>query len=447
MSAEVTTKRRGRPSKKVVVVEEVLVRGGGGNAPETKIVGKAKKASVSTAASTSSATSTSTGRGITVTVQDVSLASEEEANLSTTSKRKVAAKSSGLTAPNALGEKVAIATRKATKRQAKSPNIEPGPPAPVAGLTTKVEPLAEGQETSIAGPAASKSKTSALAKEGLKPSLQQSKEAIEVRRSEQALSKILRQAKAFSQHSSELQQSTFDLVSRREIVYASVPGQRNTRGFPGSTSQRPIKVDATAFATSSLPDETTTTNTAVTTDSTQNLKLSSTSTPTSPAEIPPDTTLLNPQQTPTSLTNIPPLTMPPISQLKSTFPPQIRAYSSTSPLPMSTTITLSARQATSTGTPTPTIGNSKPSLPPRRQTTIPPEIPREIPHGPRGPKLTELPYDQLVKNPRYKAGRWRYVKGLVAMPFAIMLSYWTWEARTYFLPLERSRFRTVGDMC
>ena len=231
----------------------------------------------------------------------------------------------------------------------------------------------------------------------------------------QRLSRILQQAQAFTKQSSDLNGSIAELVSQKELARC-VRLIHDLHPPASSTSQAFSEVDiasaieSTPRAASSLREEAEASTASLGSRLNHPIIASpDQSYPEIAEAIDPPSNILASTAWPSAAGFMP-------SSHRATHFPGVRAYSSTSPLPMSTTLALAARQ-----------GSTTQKIPTRSapSTATDPEFPRHPPrfvHPSQGPKLSELPLDQLKKNPRYRKTSRRYLGLIVGLPFVIMLS-------------------------
>ncbi|EXJ65450.1 hypothetical protein A1O7_01791 [Cladophialophora yegresii CBS 114405] len=465
--AEGVVKKRGRPRKNAVVGES----NGDGNADvtlesesgavvssglktKTKTRGKGKieaKKSASVAASSppapaqsppSASTSTLTTpspsppskRGPKSQVRDAGLADAvDESNPAATRTAAVKAvagsKSRGKATSRSLGVKKQESVSPDVKKQ-ESELVSVRDSTPPRRNTSKGETRVEN--AAVVSP----SPSSSLQGEGTAPAIQpetSNPSQTSSRDISISISKILQQAKAFSTHSTQLQQGILAFVDERETERECEALISPSWTQPSADVEIQVSAAPPMTIAGSLPSTVPAIDIAI-----EHQSLSSTATHSPPSPL---ASQSQPQQPPPSPQPLSLGTMPlPPIQFKGTtaaaaaatgFAGHIRAYSSTSPLPMSTTVALAARGQSRT---------NLPPAPPRRTaptTTAPAPEPRHplpftppsaaVPIGPRPPKLSEMPLEQRKKDPRYRKATVRYTAAIVALPFAIVTSYLLWE--------------------
>ncbi|KIW26422.1 uncharacterized protein PV07_09518 [Cladophialophora immunda] len=425
--AEVTTKKRGRPAKKQSPLDEVLLQ----QNDETDVPPKARGRPASSSSRASLAAAARTGRAKVVgEVEDVM---REKPKASAAAKRK-AAGAIKIKTPDAA----APSASKSRKTPAKSLASQHDVSAPVSEGRTKAKAVAKSTEASSTVP------SSALeSKTRLAPTSQPTTTPAGIVYPKPSISKILGHTKAFSKQSDQLQQDILQLISQKEAAYSRPPSSPHIESENGKTptlashiSSEPDAIPVPANETSSMPPSTDgppSMATSAASSASHNTTLTSeTVHPSLTQTIP---SLTQQQQQAHPHTHLPPsLLSSGIAAAHTQH--QVRPYSSTKALPMSTTIALAARQHGSGTGGTP---GSRPSMPPR------PTIPPEVPHG---PKLTELPLEQLKKDPRYRKASTRYTTFVVALPFAIVSSYFLWERyrehQAYLQKVRDVRARAPG---
>ncbi|OAP55083.1 hypothetical protein AYL99_10783 [Fonsecaea erecta] len=241
-----------------------------------------------------------------------------------------------------------------------------------------------------------------------------------------SISTILGHAKAFSKQSDQLQWDILQLIRQKEEAVLSqqlslphAESETQLQTPPTQTSQIPLAIDAIPVPPAYEPSSTmpppvrgavsTAPAPRTASDTPSHNPPALTSEPAHPFSTQTLASALSAQQA-----HVPPSSLL-SSPLGSAQGPQhqVRPFSSTKALPMSTTIALAARSSSSAG--------SRPSMPPR-----PPTVPSEGPPG-GAPKLSDLPLEQLKKDPRYRKASTRYTTFVVALPFAIVSSYFLWE--------------------
>ncbi|KIW94491.1 uncharacterized protein Z519_04467 [Cladophialophora bantiana CBS 173.52] len=403
--AEVTTKKRGRPAKKQSPGSEVNL-----HHDSTDVGDIVPLPTTRSKASLASTTTTTTP------IEEVAEAcTGEKTKASASAKRKtpVIKKTPDSATPSVL---------KTRKPQAK--------PKSLASPHELSAPVPEGRKKAKAAPkkagASSEESKTRLAQEKQPTTATATTPTAELVYPRQSMSKILDQAKAFSRQSEQLQLDLVQLVGQKEAAYAqclsSQHVQPDTKATPTPTLQAFSDVDTLRIpadvSSSMAPLRRGTASTAPRPAPCLNANPTLTSESAHAFSTQTVVSLSQQQQQQQQPPHSHP--HPPSSLLSSPIGPsqnpqhQVRPYSSTKALPMSTTIALAARQHNATGQ---SFG-SKPSMPPR--PTIPPEVPR-------GPKLSELPLEQLKKDPRYRKASTRYTTFVVALPFAIVTSYFLWE--------------------
>ena len=435
MSAEVTSKKRGRPKK--VVVEEVAVNVSDVpepevNSPAPKTQGKTtaktpakKPATTSTTFSSVQSKSTIATRKVVEPLQDVGFIYEVQSSAQSAAKRQVTAvKTTKSTAStrNSKGKHAVNSAEVARPRKkgvaSKSEASRPGVPPSLE--VEKIEPL--GSPIAVALPATS-SQTTTEAQEVLTTS--GTPQVVDARRSRYGISRILQQAKAFSRQSGELSLELSGLVDQRQTLSIhDIEAKNPVSKGSGGTDAAHLPAEHPHL----LPE-----STSLETSSALNIAPIST---TASAQPPPQTEQPTvPPPSPEIKTSPPPPAAMPFG-FKSRPTPQIRAYSSTSPLPMSTTLALAARQVRSALPLAPS--GPPPPMEPRHPAPFspPPEF------GPRPPKLSELPLEQRKKDPKYRAAAYKYTAAIVALPFAIVFSWKLWE-RCEYLYFSVTMFRLL----
>ncbi|KIX97899.1 uncharacterized protein Z520_06677 [Fonsecaea multimorphosa CBS 102226] len=432
--AEVTTKKRGRPPKKqrpadadAVLLQHDKTDGGdddgnGDIVPAPKARGR--PASSSTRVSVTP--TARTGRAKQTVGEVVGVATGEKPKASASAKKKAPAV---VKTPDAATTPSTSKDRKTSAKSLASQQHDAS--ATVAEGKAKAKPVAKNAEASRPSTTAAAPST-LLRVESETHSIQNSGQQRQqqptttpttaaaglVYPGQLSISKkILEHAKAFSRGSDRLQLDFLQLISQKEAAYTTTRHPSSPHAGP-DTQETPTSASQTSFEADAIPvpaDETTSIPPSIGRASTAaggaaSALTSDTVHPVSTQmAIPP----LSPQQQAYHPHPPPPsfLSSPPLGTAQ-TQHQTVRAYSSTKALPMSTTIALAARQHSGPA-------GSKPSMPPR-PTTIPPEVPH-------APKLTELPLEQLKRDPRYRKASTRYTTFVVALPFAIVSSYFLWE--------------------
>ncbi len=415
MSVEAIVKKKGRPKK--VVVEEAAVSVGAGDVPEAGINPPAPKARAKTTAKKSASTPTSlslqskstTTTRVEQSLQDADLVDAVEQKVPVVSKRKAAPVKSARAASSAIPSKVKVADttsvpqatrpRKTTiERKSEASSIDSAP-----SLERK-----EAARLEIPTPAAfSESSPQISSKARAQTIVSTRKSALS---SHHEVSRILQQAKAFSRQSDELVLELAELVDQRQTASSNHIEVQNSLaevsteldGAPLPAEHPHLLVESAVRTTASQPSPSSFATTSSTQTPPRTVQPTYANTPPEPKTSPP-----------------PPTVMP--FGFRTPPTPQVRAYSSTSPLPLSTTLALAARQVR-TNLPPPPVGPAPP-MEPRHPTPF--TTPAEI--GPRPQKLSEMPLEQLKKDPLYRKTAFRYTAAIVAMPFLIVSSWMLWE--------------------
>ncbi|EXJ59406.1 uncharacterized protein A1O5_12287 [Cladophialophora psammophila CBS 110553] len=400
--AEVTTKKRGRPAKKQSPEGEVNLHQNntdvGDIGPLPKTPSKAPLASSTTTTTTTAATpieevtEVCTGEKTKASASakrknPVVKKTPDSATPSGVKTRKPQTRPKSLASPHELSAPVPEGRKKA---KAASKKAGASSEESRTRLAQERQPTTATTTTTTSKSTSTSTSTSTITADLVYP--------------RQSMSRILDHTKAFSKQSEQLQLDLLQLVGQKEAAYTQGLSDVDTVPIPAdeSSSMAPLIRGTASTAASAAPSLNA--NPTLTSDPAHAF---STQTVVSLSQ-------QQQQQHPHSHPH------PPSSLLSSPIGPaqnpqhQFRPYSSTKALPMSTTIALAARQHNATGQ----SSGSRPSLPPR--PTIPPEVPR-------GPKLSELPLEQLKKDPRYRKASTRYTTFVVALPFAIVTSYFLWE--------------------
>ncbi|KIW82876.1 hypothetical protein Z517_02119 [Fonsecaea pedrosoi CBS 271.37] len=439
-----TAKKRGRPAKKQSLDDEGVVllqqQESKTEAAEMEMVqalkpksrGRPSSSAATTASKTSSlAASARSGRAKQVppTAGAGGAAVEEEVvgcvssgKGSASAKRKPSAPAAGVKTPEAAPSKA----RKSTAAKVSSSQND-------TASSTSTSSLATLTATATATVTGKKTKAKATAKKGeteisSQTTSQQPGTSRLSTSSSTSTSKILGHAKAFSEKSSQLQRDILKLVNEREARHLSSRDieaeilEMSSHIPSGADTKSPVPAPAPTLETSSTGprysiDEASSMLAAANAAPNMNHNTTLTS-DAAPVHVFPSQTIasLSQQQ---HFYPPPSVLSAPIATAQTQH--QVRGYSSTKALPMSTTIALAARQQNNPNA----SGGSRPSMPPR--PTIPPEVPN-------APKLTELPLEQLKKDPRYRKASTRYTTFVVALPFAIVSSYFLWERCKFFHP-------------
>ncbi|ETI26927.1 hypothetical protein G647_10026 [Cladophialophora carrionii CBS 160.54] len=455
LSAEGVVKKRGRPRKNAVVQEldghvdaGVVLEGGSSGfvssrlmttepKTKTKMRGKGKieakkSASASAPASTSTSTAASSPPPPILTSTTPSSASKrkpkslvEDAGLAD------AVDEPHLTATTAV--KTVAGTKSRGKTASKSSDVKKQDTVSVRDPTSPRRGTPKGQARVEYPAVVSSSLSSSSQEEGTAPVLQpETSHLSQTSTRDISISKILQQAKAFSTHSTQLQQGILAFVDKRERECEALVSPSLTQPFTNVEIQGlgSHLSPSTAIA-GSLPSTVPAIDSAVESSSSASTSTHLPPSPSQPQPQPPP-----PQPHPLGTMPLPPPQFKSAAATAATTgsAPQIRAYSSTSPLPMSTTVALAARGSQS---------QSRTNLPPPPPTPHPASEPRHplpfsppsaVPIGPRPPKLSEMPLEQRKKDPRYRKATVRYTAAIVALPFAIVTSYLLWE-KCMCLPL------------
>jgi hypothetical protein len=459
VSAESSVKKRGRPRKNAVadaldvdvdVVLESGTRGKVSPVQETKTRGKGKPAAKKSASA--AATSGSSSR--------IAASTSAPTSTPTSSKRKPKGLVQGAGLADPVDESNVAAG--ATKIKAAAGT------KPRGRATSRSSAVKEQESTSVQSPALegrstakgeARVKGAAVASPSL-PSSSQEENTAAVRPRRQivsetshplqttgalvgsvSISEILQQAKAFSAHSTQLQQGILAFVGelererKRERERASLlsPSLTHTPEDDGEVQQRlvshfPAGVGTTTAAIAGSPPSTVP---AIDID----IETSSTSTHLPPFPSPPS------PPSPLPKGAMPPPHFKTATIIATGSAPQVRAYSSTPPLPMSTTVALAARgsHARANLPPPPRPATATTRTPPNPPIDAEPRHPLPFTHpsaAPRAPKLSEMPLEQRKKDPRYRKATIRYTSAIVALPFAIVTTYLLWEKCMLF-PLCR----------
>lgn len=110
-------------------------------------------------------------------------------------------------------------------------------------------------------------------------------------------------------------------------------------------------------------------------------------------------------------------------------------------LPASTVAALAARNVHSQRPSGSSSSAQGPSLPPSSTRKTPQQQAPAYGHGPGTgedpgrPRPTQIPLDQLKKDPQFRALSRRWTSLMVALPFAIVTSYYLWQRCEYFPPV------------
>ncbi|OAL34425.1 hypothetical protein AYO20_06268 [Fonsecaea nubica] len=434
-----TTKKRGRPAKKQSLDDEGVVllqqRESKTDGAEIEMVqalkpksrGRPSSSAATTASKTSSlAASARSGRAKQVpttatagagaggaAVEEEVVGTVSSGRGSASAKRKPSA-----TAAAAAGVKTPDA---APSKARKSPAAKVSSSQPDTASSTSTSGLATVTTTTVAEKK-TKAKAAAKKAETEISSQKTSQQPGTPRLSTSTLtSKILGHAKAFSEKSSQLQRDILQLVNEREARHLSsrdieaeiLEISSSIRSEADAISPVPAPAPALETISTGHRDSIGGTSSMLTTASAASNMYHNTTLTSDAAHVFPTQTIASfSQQQPQHFYPPPSVLSSPVATPQTQH--QVRGYSSTKALPMSTTIALAARQQNN---PNPS-GGSRPSMPPR--PTIPPEVPN-------APKLTELPLEQLKKDPRYRKASTRYTTFVVALPFAIVSSYFLWE--------------------
>ncbi|KAH0842547.1 hypothetical protein FOPE_07389 [Fonsecaea pedrosoi] len=450
-----TTKKRGRPAKKQSLDNEGVVllqqQESKTDAAEMEMVhtlkpksrGRPSSSAATTASKTSSlAASARSGRAKQVpatapaaaggAVEEEVVGSVSSGKGSASAKRKPSSAAGGVKTPEAAPSKArkSTAAKVSSGQNDTASSISTSSSATLTATATVTEKKTKAKATAKKGETEISSQTTS----------QQPGTSRLSTSSSTSTSKILGHAKAFSKKSSQLQRDILKFVNEREARHLS---SRNIEAeILEISSHIPSEADAISPVPAPAPTlETSSTGPRYSIDEASSMLATANAAP----NMNHNTTLTSDAHVHAFTTQ----TIASLSQQQHFYPPpsvlsspiataqtqhQVRGYSSTKALPMSTTIALAARQQNSPSA----SGGSRPSMPPR--PTIPPEVPN-------APKLTELPLEQLKKDPRYRKASTRYTTFVVALPFAIVSSYFLWErfyARSYLCILANGRRHSLG---
>jgi hypothetical protein len=391
MSAEAVVKKRGRPPKQAV-------EDGGAVKPE---VAKARAKTAKKSTPSTSASSASTKSAASMTAAATTSAKSAQ---STTVAAKTKTKKSIVEADVEPVQVKLPTKRKSTAAATKSA----GPAVPETSASAATEPVPVAAARS-SDKAPSKPNPAEMTEEASKP----------------VVAPPVSKAKKVTKAQVQLPKAVPSPTPRQTKTAGQDPPEVTAKEIQGASTQQlppPAEASSSSSTTSSILRQAT----AFSDQSNSHT----------------NHTIDAPVPMPSNTPSAPPSNMPfglPRSSKPSTL---IRNYLVAEPVPASTTAALAARshahysqQASQGSRASKPVSSRLPPNPPAPAANFSfREPPVQIPGSSSPPrahepaaKLSELPYDELKKQPRYRKASTRYTMFVVSLPFALVTSYLLWE--------------------
>ncbi|EXJ79367.1 hypothetical protein A1O3_08869 [Capronia epimyces CBS 606.96] len=408
MSAEATPKKRGRPPKKaaasataadnVIVIEAPVPK------PRAKAA-SAKKSSSSVSSATRKAADLTKDNVVVDAVPAVQATSSTKARTakgSSTSSSSSTSPAAETIEPSATKQPV-VNLKSKSRKASTTGNVE----EPAIASTLK---KSKSVHATLATAAAAESP--AVGRPDLRPSM--------------SLSKILQQAKAFAKTSTEVHDAASQLVQDREAVHVSRRQELQQQKVAEESVSRRPPVEG-IIATTTAPNESEITSAASEPLAKPHLATAAPTATASRLDGPFNSNPLPSVQMPPQ----PPPVVAAISGSSSSSSgkhrsPAVAVVTPKYVLPNSTVAALAARNVHSQR-PSGSSSTHGPTLPPASSRRSQQGLGVGSANEPRRPRPTEIPLEQLKKDPQFRALSRRWTSLMVALPFAIVTSYFLWQ--------------------